>query len=346
MDQETKTIHEERSTMRPWIKMHTTKLDDVRLLRLNERQQLRFFQLYLLAGRLNADGSFVENGMQLDEVDIAIKLRVKDANEFAKDFKALKAAKLIRVNGHGPIIGDFAEEQVDWSRKQELDRERQERKRHGGVTRDENLKDDKSRKGHGGVTRLDQDQTKKKIKKETKKEKKIKTTTNHDPSSSSQKSRRGKQSDPSLAGGGGKDDSTSSVDQQLAKIAKENPGAAETMRIMRPILTADGLGKQKFKTLMVTVAIRTNPRDAKRTALAALASSYADESAHNKTIVAAHRLENEQVPSQYFNPATWNVIPENVLQAAGIDNLNEYIASTGGARTVSGKAALLRARSS
>lgn len=153
---------------RPWIKFHTTKLDDVRLLRLTERQQLRYFQMYLLAGRLNADGLFIENEERLSDADIALKLRVNDVKQFTADLTALKKAKLIKVNGHGPFIEDFAREQVDWSKKQEQDRERKQKQRHADVTRDSGVTVSKSRKGHGDVTPLDQKKIKKKKKKEIK----------------------------------------------------------------------------------------------------------------------------------------------------------------------------------
>jgi hypothetical protein len=139
--------------MRPWIKQHTCRLDDVRLLRLGDRTQLRYWQLYLLAGRLNADGCFVEKGQQLSNDDLIIKLRVKDVKLFIADMKELKNAKLINVNGHGPYIADFKEEQVDWNKKQKDDRIRQQRKRSAPVTRDENVTDGKSRVSHAPRSR-------------------------------------------------------------------------------------------------------------------------------------------------------------------------------------------------
>lgn len=329
--------------MRPWIKLYANRLDDVRLLRLNDRQQLRYYQLYLLAGRLDADGCFIENGQRLDDTDIAIKLRVNNVKEFSADLKILKTAGLLKVNGHGPFISDFSGEQVNWSLKQEHERERKQKQRHGTVTRDTSVTDSRSRKGHKPVTDVDQDQTKKEIKTKKKIQKKIKTTT-HPVPSSTKKVKPAKGASESMAGGGGDDSNLSSIDQQFEKMIKENSNAAETVRIMRPILIADGLGKQKFKNLMVKVAIRILPRDAKRLTLAALASAYADESAANKTMIAVYRLENEQVPMQFMNPATWKVIPIDVLKAAGIDDLNDYISNSHGTKTVPGKVAALRSR--
>jgi hypothetical protein len=326
--------------MRPWIKLYSSRLDDVRLLRLSERAQLRYFQLYLLAGRLDADGSFVENGQRLDDMDIAIKLRV-NVKDLSADLKTLKSVGLIKVNGHGPMIADFESEQVNWSLKQEQDRARKEKQRHGNVTRDDGVTGDKSRKGHKRVTPLDQDQTKKKIKKEIQKKKKIKTTT-QTSSSSAKKARPAKVPGSSLAGGGGKGSDSSSIDHEFETMIKSNSNAAENVRIIRPILIADGLGKQKFKETMLKVTTRIEPSKAKRLTLAAIASAYADEDAKNKPMIAAHRLENEQVPSQFMNPATWRVIPDVVLKAAGITDLNDYIIGAGGIKTTAGKVAALR----
>jgi hypothetical protein len=327
--------------MRPWIKLYANRLDDVRLLRLNDRQQLRYYQLYLLAGRLDADGCFIENGQRLDDTDIAIKLRVSNVKEFSADLKTLKTAGLIKVNGHGPYISDFSGEQVNWSLKQEHERERKQKQRHGTVTRDASGTGGKSRDGHKPVTVVDQDQTKKKIKKEIQKKKKIKTTT-QTSTASAKKAKPAKGAGSSVAGGGGNDSSSSSMDQAFETMIKTNSNAAETVRIMRPILIADGLGKQKFRETMLKVAIRILPSKAKQMTLAAIASAYADEDAKNKPVIAAHRLENEQVPSQFMNPATWRVIPEDILKAAGVNDLNDYIIGAAGIKSTAGKVAALR----
>ncbi len=296
--------------MRPWIKLHTTRLDDVRLLRLNERQQLRYFQMYLLAGRLNVDGLFSENSERLNERDIAIKLRVTDVKQFINDFKALKSAGLIKTNGHGPYIADFGIEQVDWSKKQESDRERKARQRgHDNVTRDKHVTVKKSRKGHGYVTPLDQDQevdqTKKKIK--TKKKKEIKNQPPPKPSSSKRKPK-------TLVGGGGnKSSSSSSWMSQLTQQGQE------IAPIIHPILRSSGLGHSKIVNLINSVATRISTSDAKRITLAALASVYADDDVRNKPVVAAHRIENDQVPALFMNSNTWKIIPVEVLKAADVD---------------------------
>jgi hypothetical protein len=286
--------------MRPWIKLHTTMLDDVRLLRLNERQHLRYYQLYLLSGRLNADGLFVENGQRLDETDIAIKLRVSDRKQFITDFNALKKAGLIKQNGHGPYIEAFAREQVDWSKKQEQDRERKSKQRHGDVTRDTVVTHGKSRKGHSDVTPLDQTKTKTKIKKE--KKKKIKTTTPQPPASNI--------APKSAAGGGG-------IQESIFSDLK--PEEQKTAEIIMPILLSSGIGKKKLIDTLPKVTTRIKPADAIRTTLAALASAYTDPDAKNPPMLALHRLSEGSVPPQFMISETWSTLPAAILTAANVD---------------------------
>lgn len=314
---------------RPWIKFHTTKLDDVRLLRLNERQQLRYFQMYLLAGRLNADGSFVENNERLSDADIALKLRVNDVKQFIADVNALKKAKLVKVNGHGPYIEDFASEQVDWSKKQEQDRERKQKQRHADVTPDKSVTPAMSRKGHSAVTPLDQ----KKIKKE--KKKKIK---NHQPPTPSSRSQRLR------AGGGGEKVSSLSSPTKTNREKSNQPNwldtlhgdARTTAEIMLPILSSSGIGNKKIETLLGKVAIRIKPTEAKRYLLAALASSFTDPDVTKPLAVAAYRMENDSVPQIFMNSETWRKLPAEILKAADVD-VNRLPRPTDPSRDVIGK---------
>lgn len=118
---------------RPWIKLATTKIDDARLALCSDATQRDYLMMYLLAGRLDADGLFIENGRQLSDDEIAFKIRVK-AMRLKASINEMKKAKLIHVNGKGPQIADYANEQQSWREKQEADRQRQSR--HRSVTRD------------------------------------------------------------------------------------------------------------------------------------------------------------------------------------------------------------------
>lgn len=118
---------------RPWIKQSTSKIDDARLALCSDATQRDYFMLYLLAGRLDADGLFIENGRQLSEDEIAFKIRIK-ASRLKASIGEMKKARLVHVNGKGPQIVDYASEQQSWREKQDADRERQAR--HRAVTRD------------------------------------------------------------------------------------------------------------------------------------------------------------------------------------------------------------------
>lgn len=127
----------------PWIKLPTTQLNNVALLQLSERAQLRYYQLYLLAGYLNADGALQQDGRKLKEIEIAHLLRLRDPKQLAKDIAAMRRLGLVRVNGRGVEITAFRDEQGDYLKKLEDDRERQRkaRERHAGVTRDSGVTD-------------------------------------------------------------------------------------------------------------------------------------------------------------------------------------------------------------
>lgn len=118
---------------RPWIKLATTKIDDARLAMCSDAAQRDYLMLYMLAGRLDADGLFIENGRQLSDDEIAFKIRVK-ASRLKASIGEMKKSRLVHVNGKGPQIVDYASEQQSWRDKQDADRERQAR--HRSVTRD------------------------------------------------------------------------------------------------------------------------------------------------------------------------------------------------------------------
>lgn len=298
---------------RPWIKMHTTLLDDVRLLKLNDRQQLRYLQMYLLAGRLNQGGLFIENNERLSLEDIAIKLRIADVKQFNVDFQSLKKAGLIKTNGRGPYIAAFGNEQVDWSKKQAQERERQKRHRHGNVTRDKEVTSKLSRMRHAPVTPLDQNQIKKKIKKK----KEIK---NHQPPTPSSKA----QSETGKVGKVGGQNKTSDLNW-INDLPKHERAYAE---IITPILVASGLGVEKISPLISKVATRIKVTEAKAYTLAALASCYADDDVKHKAGAAAYRMEHNTVPVQFSLPDTWRVLPQNVLDVAGIEIHNQKPATS------------------
>jgi hypothetical protein len=286
----------------PWMKIRPDLLNDVRLLNLNDAQQNLFFKMFLLSGHLNAEGAFIQNGKELTPLEIAHLLRVSDPKRFEKDLQALRKAKLIKANGHGPYIADFKVEQINWLEKQKSDRDRQ-RTHRDSVTRDDDVTGDGSRDGHAPRTR-----PRTRIQNQTKNQTKKKTTTNQ-PSSS-----KGKGRGPS--GGGG-----ASKNGKKDLFSSFEGAARQTAEIMHPILTSSGLGTQKSLNLLSQVATRISPRIARETTLAALASVFDDEDVRNKPVVAAMRIESKQISPQYFKPAAWGRLPDEVLKAAGLERI-------------------------
>lgn len=119
--------------MRSYILTKFNRLHDLRFASLSETAETIYDRLYILAGVLDADGLFIENGRVLSHDEIAYRLR-KETNKLTKSIKELQKAGLIHVNGKGPQIIDWKHEQIDLNTKREKDRERQHR--HRGVTRD------------------------------------------------------------------------------------------------------------------------------------------------------------------------------------------------------------------
>lgn len=119
--------------MRSYILTKFNRLHDLRFASLSETAETIYDRLYILAGVLDADGLFIENGRVLSHEEIAYRLR-KETTKLTKSIKELQKAGLIHVNGKGPQIIDWKHEQIDLNIKREKDRERQHR--HRGVTRD------------------------------------------------------------------------------------------------------------------------------------------------------------------------------------------------------------------
>jgi hypothetical protein len=284
----------------PWIKYKTALLHDVRLAAVDEREQLRYFQLYLLAGQLNEDGAFLQDKKKLSVKQIAFLLRVKDVKQLEKDIVVLKKAGLLKANGHGPYIADFKDEQIRWIDKQREDRERQRKKRQA----------DASQGSHRPVTRDSQGGHAPRP--ESRPESKTRVQKREDqppyPPSTGD--------DSPLGGGVGSKRKASYLDgPEFKTITKKL--RAELARIEK-VLSLSGLGNLKLKNTLNLLAIRSFPKNNRtQFVMAALASAYSDAGANNKAIVTAHRIEKDRVPSEYLSPATWDVIPENIVKAAG-----------------------------
>jgi hypothetical protein len=282
----------------PWIKQFPTRLHDARLFSLNDRQKLRYYEMYMLAGQLNADGAFIQDGKELTAAEIAHLLRVHDHKQFEKDLIALKKSKLVRANGHGPFIADFKDEQINWVELQRSNRERQARFKQSHS--DNALVTDESRVGNAPRTRVqNQSQNQSQIQNQP--------TTPTPPSN--------KDGSP-LVGGvvGSKKGDDLLAGPEFKTITKK---ARKELTAISQVLALSGLGRPKLVDLLGKVATRSSPRNKMQFVLAALASVYDDKAVRNKAIVAMHRIEKNTVPAEYFSPAMWEHIPEDILKVAG-----------------------------
>jgi hypothetical protein len=284
---------------RPWIKQPTTKLNDARLHFVSIQAQRDYFMMYLLAGQLDQDGLFFENGRQLTDKEIAFRINTKPA-ALTSSIKELKREKLLHVNGKGPQIIDYPIEQVNWRDKQEADRERQQR--HRVVTRDSD-----------GVTSDGDDVTlpdQKKIKTRPEEDKK-KTRPTPTPSVTSSTSGR-------MAGSKNKNKSASTSSTALKELkGKQAKRADQAMKILSSL----GIRNPKLETTSIIVATRLYKNDEQMTneLLGAIASVYSDITAKSKEAVVLHRLETGKIPQSYIEDRKlWRSVPPKTLEVAGI----------------------------
>lgn len=119
--------------MRSYIIRKFHPLHDLRFASLSAEAERTYNRLYFLAGVLDANGLFIENGRKLTNEEIAYRVRL-ETKELTRSIKELQKSQLVHVNGKGPEIIDWKYEQIDLNTKREKDRERQQR--HRGVTRD------------------------------------------------------------------------------------------------------------------------------------------------------------------------------------------------------------------
>jgi hypothetical protein len=308
----------------PWIKQFPTRLHDVRLFALNDRQKLRYYEMYMLAGQLNADGAFIQDGKELTPAEIAQLLRVSDHKQFEKDLVALKKSKLVRANGHGPYIADFKDEQINWVELQRNNRERQARFKK--LHMDNALVTDSSHVDNAPRPRT-------RIQNQIQKENQ--TTHPYPPSGNGQ-------GDSPLGGGVGSKRRVSYLDGPEFKTVTKKL-RAELAHIEK-VLSLSGLGNLKLKDTLSLLATRSFPKNNRtQFVMAALASAYNDKGANNKAVVTAHRIEKDRVPSEFLSPATWDVIPENIIKAAG--NVIDAIEPKSKSDRIRAKVKAIRSRS-
>jgi hypothetical protein len=103
----------------------------------------------------------------------------------------------------------------------------------------------------------------------------------------------------------------------------------DNARIAYNVFLASKIRSQRLVDTSVEVATRILIKgDITDILLAAFASAYDDPAAKNKPMVAAYRILHDTIPAQYFSPNRWKVIPPEILQAAGRQDLNALAAQT------------------
>jgi hypothetical protein len=122
----------------PWVKLRTNFLEDIRFARLADSAKCRFFELLMLAGKLDAGGYFFEAGHELTDEELAWKLRLQ-TDALQSDLAALESASLLHRNGRSWCIPGFEEEQGPAQadkRAAWADRQKKHREGHANVTSD------------------------------------------------------------------------------------------------------------------------------------------------------------------------------------------------------------------
>jgi len=122
--------------MRSYIIHKFHLLDDVRLSSNDLEAEGLYARLYRLAGVLDADGLFIENGRVLSYDEIAYRIRIEKSTVL-KLIKRLEKMNIIHVNGKGPQIVDWKHEQIDLNIKRERDRGYQAKHRAGQTVSDD-----------------------------------------------------------------------------------------------------------------------------------------------------------------------------------------------------------------
>lgn len=281
--------------MRKWIKINTSKIDDLRFSLVSDISYRIYDMLYLLAGILDTDGLLSQNGKPLTENEIAYRLRI-DISQLKKSIRELSGAKidLLRVTKKGILVNDWKHEQIDMNRVREQTKERVTRYRKH-VTNGNTLQD--------SVTPLEQEQEQEQEESKKRKEQASKTALHQSTNA----------------------DASMPAASRDALNANANPEEiAKSMTWMKPVLISLGIKGKRLEDTLSKVTTRSYNGTLKHHVLGNIATVYADERKKNKPIVIAMRLENHEPPlPEFLKPETWHVIPKNILKSAGIDDLTE-----------------------
>ncbi len=111
-----------------WLRHYSNKRTDPRVKLLSLTSKAVYYMLTEVAAQCDSQGGFVMNGIQLTDQQIA-QLATVEVTELRAAMREMKKTGIVSVNGHGPYLVDFADEQVSQEQRREQWRERQQRKR-------------------------------------------------------------------------------------------------------------------------------------------------------------------------------------------------------------------------
>jgi hypothetical protein len=295
----------------PWIKLEPSILDDVRFAGLEAQQWGTWAQLLALAGRLATYGLFIREDDQPMTVEQIAFLIHRSSKELAHDLSRLKNAGIISQNGHGVQLLGFDELQLTYEKERNNGNERQRKFRERIRERLGISVTPVSPVGDASLTspESDSDRDSRLSDKETE----------GFEAEGSSPVKESAPADPSMT-----DDDEPDFDK--AMISKNiGPLQREVGHQAYQIFGAAGLGNPKLEKTCIELAIRIDGEKMIPTLLASLASVYANKRALNKPIVAAHQVLNNSVPVEYFDCEKWADLPEPILQAAGISDIQAHI---------------------
>lgn len=78
-------------------------------------------------------------------------------------------------------------------------------------------------------------------------------------------------------------------------------------------------------TLSVLVATRSLPDGPIHHVIASFAGAFGNTKTRDPIALAVHMLRENKVPPAADDPSTWRSVPQNILKAAGIDDLRSYV---------------------
>lgn len=286
----------------PWVKLYTRYLDNPKISRLPEPAQLRYYQVMMLTGKLDAGGSLSIDGNPLTDDEIAWNLRI-NTEIWIQDAALLEGNGLLLRNGHGWEIPAFEDEQGPTNAEQReqwkiRNTRRKERKAITGV----------SQEIPAVNTGVSQEIPA------------LRVRVREESESESEKEKNQNRTDQNQITP--EPPVLTDLDSLLKAVS---PKQCKPAKQLYKIWGAFTLGNPKLVNLVYILTTRNSLTWTIEYSLAAIAAACSKPEARNPTMLAAHMAEHDKVPLEYYDPKKWDQIPACVLEAAGIEDLKSYI---------------------